>query len=135
VKPPHKNQQVTTIPIDEITIRTPEIKNLINECQGQQNGLPVEAQNILTEIKLTEERNKQNEQARKDLLKQNEETMMNFFNQLEQQQSKENEDETEHDGSRAEPPQLPPFRRDREEKEQDGNSVRGSSLTADDSKQ
>ena len=74
-------------------------------------------------------------QARNDLLKQNEEMMMNFFNQLEQQHAKENEDETEHDGSHAEPPQLLPFRRDREEKEQDGNSVRGSSLTADGSKQ
>jgi hypothetical protein len=87
-------QQVTTIPVEQTKARTPEIKKFIMECQGLQNDLPVEAQNILREIKLTEERNKQNEQARKDLLKQNEETMMNFFKQFEQQQqAKENEDE------------------------------------------
>jgi hypothetical protein len=115
-----KNQPVTTIPIDQIETRTPEIENFIKEyLQQPKNFISIE------EVK----------QARKDLLKQNEEMMMNFFNQLDQQQAKENEDETEHDGSRAEPPQLPPFRRDREEKEQDGNSVRGSSLTADGSKQ
>ncbi len=134
-----KNQQITTIPIDEIKTRTPEIDELVKEYQQQpKNFINIE----------------QVKQARKDLLKQNEEMMMNFFNQLEQQQvnacdaveaetkkekktkqAKDNEDETEPDGSRAEPPQLLPIRRDREEKEQDGNSVRGSSLTADGSKQ
>ena len=44
-------QQVTTIPIDQTKARTPEIKKFIMECQGQQNDLPVEAQNILREIK------------------------------------------------------------------------------------
>ncbi len=32
-----KNQQVTTIPIDQIKTRTPEIENLIKEYQQQQN--------------------------------------------------------------------------------------------------
>jgi hypothetical protein len=32
-----KNQQVTTIPIDEVKIRTPEIENLIKEYQQQNN--------------------------------------------------------------------------------------------------
>ena len=33
-----KNQQVTTIPIDEIKTRTPEIENLIKEYQQQRNN-------------------------------------------------------------------------------------------------
>jgi hypothetical protein len=88
-----RNQQVTTIPVEQTKARTPEIEKLIMECQGQQNDLPVEAQNILREIKLTEERNKQNEQAKNDLLKQNEQMMYDFFKQFEQQQAKENDDE------------------------------------------
>ncbi len=64
-----KNQQVTTIPIDEIKTRTPEIENLIKECQEQQNN--VEGREV--------------KQARNELLKQNEEMMSDFFNQLEQQ--------------------------------------------------
>jgi hypothetical protein len=32
-----QKQQVTTIPIDQIKTRTPEIENLIKECQQQQN--------------------------------------------------------------------------------------------------
>lgn len=39
------------------------------------------------------------------------------------------------DGSRSDPPQIPPFRRDREEKKQDGNVVKGSALTTDAAKQ
>jgi hypothetical protein len=62
-----KGQRVTTIPIDQIKTRTPEIENLIKEYQQQQNRL-------LREIKLKEERNKQNEKM-----------MSDFFNQLEQQ--------------------------------------------------
>ncbi len=54
------NQQITTIPIDQIETRTAEIENLIKEYQQQQNR-------VLREIELTEERN-------------------DFFNQLEQQQ-------------------------------------------------
>jgi hypothetical protein len=57
------NQQITTIPIDKIKTRTPEIVNLIKEYQEQQNRLLMER-----------ERNKQNE-----------EMMYNFFKQFEQQ--------------------------------------------------
>jgi hypothetical protein len=65
-----KDQQITTIPIDQIKTRTPEIEDLIKEYQQQQkNNHPID------EVK----------QARNDLLKQNEEMMYNFFNQLEQQ--------------------------------------------------
>jgi hypothetical protein len=64
-----KNQQITTIRIDEIKTRTPEIENLIKEFQEQQKN--VEGREV--------------KQARNELLKQNEEMMYNFFNQLEQQ--------------------------------------------------
>jgi hypothetical protein len=66
-----KNQRVTTIPIDQIKKRTPEIKNLIKEYQQQQQN------NGIDEVK----------QARKKLLKGNEEMMYNFFKQFEQQTS------------------------------------------------
>jgi hypothetical protein len=61
--------EVTTIPIDEIKKRTPEIKSLIKEYQEQQNN--VEGREV--------------KQARNKLLKENEEMMSVFFNQLEQQ--------------------------------------------------
>jgi hypothetical protein len=71
-----KNQQVTTIPIDKIEIRTPEIENLIKEQQQPKN-------NSIEEVK----------QARNDFRQQNEQMMYDFFKQFEQQQAKENEDE------------------------------------------
>ncbi len=64
-----ENQQITTIPIDQIKKRTPEIKNLIKEYQQQQNN--VEGREL--------------KQAKNDLLKQNEEMMSDFFMQFEQQ--------------------------------------------------
>jgi hypothetical protein len=65
-----KNQQVTTIPIDQIEIRTPEIENLIQEYQEQRKN-----KKIIEELKL----------ARSKLLAQNEKMMSDFFNQFEQQ--------------------------------------------------
>jgi hypothetical protein len=65
----NQNQQITTIPIDQIKTRTPEIDELIKEYQQQPKH------NNMEEVK----------QARNDLLKQNEEMMSNFFNQFEQQ--------------------------------------------------
>jgi hypothetical protein len=65
-----RNQQVTTIPIDQIKTRTPEIENLIKEYQQQRkNHISIE------EVK----------QARHGLLKQNEQMMSDFFKQFEQQ--------------------------------------------------
>jgi hypothetical protein len=63
-------QQITTIPIDQIKTRTPEIENLIKEYQQQ----PKNYMNI-EEVK----------QARNDFRQQNEQMMSDFFNQLEQQ--------------------------------------------------
>ncbi len=75
-------QQITTIPIDQIKTRTPEIENLIKEYQQQQNRL-------LREIELNEERNKQNE-----------EMMSDFFKQFEQQVNVSNVVETKRENKK-----------------------------------
>jgi hypothetical protein len=65
-----KNQQITTIPIDQMTKRTPEIENLTKEYQQHpKNHIYID------EVK----------HARNKLLKQNEEMMSDFFKQFEQQ--------------------------------------------------
>jgi hypothetical protein len=79
----HKGQKVATIPIDEIKIRNPEIDELIKENKEYQDSQEQQQQ------QQQQQENKRNmeqvKQARKDLLKQNEEMMYNFFSQLEQQ--------------------------------------------------
>ncbi len=44
-----KNQQITTIPIDQIKTRTPEIENLIKEHQQNKNQIPL-LPSVSTEI-------------------------------------------------------------------------------------
>jgi hypothetical protein len=45
-----KNQQITTIPIDQIETLTPEIENLIKEYQEQQNTNPIPLPSMSNEI-------------------------------------------------------------------------------------
>jgi hypothetical protein len=103
-----KDQQIETIPIDQIKTRTPEIENLIKECQEQQqnrNLIPLipsvsneinnqvisqlrqqinEDQRILIQEKdkQIQEMRKSCEEMRKDLLKQNEVQAKNLEEQL-----------------------------------------------------
>jgi hypothetical protein len=102
-----KNQQITTIPIDQIKTRTPEIENLIKEYQRQQNEnqiplLPSVSNEINKQIisqlrqqinddqriliqekdKQIQEMRKSCEETRKDFLRQNEEIRKSHEEQL-----------------------------------------------------
>jgi hypothetical protein len=112
------NQQVTTIPIDQIKKRTPEIENLIKEYQEQQKETealtsvrpvavvpsiasePNNADQIISQLRqrIDEERQKQIgnleeqlKQTRNDFLKQHEEMRKDFLKQLDTK-ARENED-------------------------------------------
>jgi hypothetical protein len=105
----YPNQQITTIPIDQIKTRTPEIDELIKEYQEQQNEAltpvrpvsvvpsiasePNSADQIISQLRqrIDEERQKQIgsleeqlKQTRSDFLKQNEELRKDFLKQNEE---------------------------------------------------
>ncbi len=80
----YKHQQITTIPIDQIKKRTPQVENLIKEYQQQPKNY------INIEVK----------QARHDLLKQNEEMMSDFFKQFEQQTNLSDDVETKKENTK-----------------------------------